>query len=1272
MFELPKNLESMQARLQTPIGPVWRVPHHDLGLERPGNYLIRRLARGSMLKVGALLSLAARCASPNIAVVSHWRVVDGQVWCVCREPDGATPLVERESLRFSWGEAVQMWRALASGVAAMHSLGVIHGHLTPYSVWYDEEAGRLVAVDGGSWVGDEVPADSVWWPPRFQSSADSTPCAGDDISMLVRILLYLHLPQGQAGQLSPSLAGVPGYAIPALERALRDPDAFKSVNELLKEMAPSPIQARQTQDHDSRDVLFGRVFEVDHVEGNEKLGSGVRFRVTHPTYDTEGQRSGYTESRGAFFYERAHGDVYQGMRSIWDGAEINLLDVREVENSSGETFYTAGANTLPVLEPHWPVTVSSVLKAHGCVSRYFVDLRDSGESSRALVFGSLLHGMLEDIVAAGPLGSSDVDSFDAIWDARVPSLRIDMLAAGLSDGDLESFRNDAKMHYEAIASFARRRQQSGQSVGWSGETVEATRYSSIHGLEGRIDLVTEDPERGLQIVELKSGRARDEHVTQVRCYKLLWDGLAQSQDMIVSGHLLYSKEGVLKSAPLEDPKRDRSILRARNQLVSAHRSLARGDEAFEFPYFMQVPQACNASACWYRKDRCSAQTALLGLGESGTSAWPNFDLEVVEKARAYWRHLTRLIELENWVGTQTLGEILQSGRLPERVEAHRAVAGLTLESADPGRGFVTFRGRGLRTFTGRDRILAHRQDFHRSHILRGRVSDVSDDSITIRATGVAALEAMARQDWVLDKVPVRIGYRSAHRSLYRLIDSRRKDLLEVLTNPGGGRTALWLATDGDVDLSEQSREHLNAAQARAVRAGLTGRVGTLIQGPPGTGKTTVIAHLIRELVAGNKTVVVSAQTNTAVDTVLEKLLEVDPSLEFMRVGESSSSRALRDRLKAAGVPLSRRFSDDFAEETESIDAISSVLHNCPVVACTTHRAARSDVIDTLRRGADGPVFDVAIVDEATQITEPMSLAPLVLAKRFVLVGDHRQLPPIVNNEEAQSHFIERWSHSDLSGETSGAQSQVGLFDANPSDSELDPLVESMGLGGLDRSLFERLVEGGAPFVMLEEQFRMHESIMRFSSDTYYGGRLKSHSSVARHQIELEPGRVGARVAPIIEPSSPIVFVDVDAESDGRTNEKEADAVLEVLDAIAAADVEGCSVGVISPFRAQVHMIKSRLGELVHESPGRIDVDTVERFQGGERDIIVVSLVKTDRTGDFLSDPRRLNVTLTRARKKLIIFGHRECLHMDPLFRDLIEAPQTLNLKWIESESKIAG
>jgi DNA replication ATP-dependent helicase Dna2 len=273
---------------------------------------------------------------------------------------------------------------------------------------------------------------------------------------------------------------------------------------------------------------------------------------------------------------------------------------------------------------------------------------------------------------------------------------------------------------------------------------------------------------------------------------------------------------------------------------------------------------------------------------------------------------------------------------------------------------------------------------------------------------------------------------------------------------------------------------------------------------------------------------------------------------------------LDSKLRYLGHDPADYFTDDLARKLGSVAGFRKALMEAPIVAATAHRASTAPFLRTRS-------FEMAIVDEAGQLTEPLTLGLILRAKRFVLIGDDRQLPPVVRTR------------------------------------------------GLQYSMFERLKRQHAP-TMLDVQYRMHPEIMDVCNRLFYDGRLRAGipASARRPPDDI-----------------PVTFIPVEVESgnDERKNEAEASAVVELVNTyIRDYRVPPESIGVVSPFRAQVVLMRQRL------TGTGVSVDTVERFQGGERDIMILSFVRSRGTG-FVFDERRLNVAITRARRKLVLVAH---------------------------------
>jgi superfamily I DNA and/or RNA helicase len=449
---------------------------------------------------------------------------------------------------------------------------------------------------------------------------------------------------------------------------------------------------------------------------------------------------------------------------------------------------------------------------------------------------------------------------------------------------------------------------------------------------------------------------------------------------------------------------------------------------------------------------------------------------------------------------------------------------------------------------------------------------------------------------------------------------------------------------------------LNESQREAVRLGLSARDAAVIHGPPGTGKTTTVVELIRQAVRRGEKVLVCAPSNLAVDNLLERLLAWGE--QAVRLGHPARVLPeLREHTldlmveNHSDVKLARKFSkeafalfrqarkwtrarpepgarQDMRQEARALladarrlenQAVESILNAAPILCSTT-------------TGLDGEIigrrtFDLLVIDEACQTTEPGCWIPLLRSGRVVLAGDHCQLPPTVLSREAVQQ-------------------------------------------GFAVSLQERLVAlfGAEVTRRLDVQYRMHERIMGFSSFEFYDGELTADPRVAGHRLcDLPGGAFG----PLTE--QPVQFIDtagagydeeVEPDGESRLNPQEAALVARKVRALLECGVSAGDIAVIAPYAAQVR----RLRELL-PVPG-LEIDSVDGFQGREKEAVVLSLVRSNVEGDigFLADVRRTNVALTRARRKLLVIGDSATLAVLPFYRrlfDYFEAIGAYHTVWEE-------
>ena len=430
--------------------------------------------------------------------------------------------------------------------------------------------------------------------------------------------------------------------------------------------------------------------------------------------------------------------------------------------------------------------------------------------------------------------------------------------------------------------------------------------------------------------------------------------------------------------------------------------------------------------------------------------------------------------------------------------------------------------------------------------------------------------------------------------------------------------------------------YLNETQEHAVNEVLCAKDVSVVHGPPGTGKTTTLVEAIYETLMRENQVLVCAQSNMAVDWISERL--VDRGINVLRIGNPT-----RVNDKMLGFTYERRFEahsdypqlwairksiremrqhrkrgdDHFHQKMDRLKARATELEirinaelfgEARVIACT--------LVSSASRLLQGMKFATLFIDEAAQALEAACWIPIRKASRVILAGDHCQLPPTIKSLAAMH-------------------------------------------GGLDKTLMERIVENKPEVVtLLKMQYRMNDDIMRFSSDYFYHGEVESAPEV-KHRGILDYD----------DAFEWIDTADIDAreefigETFGRINKAEAELTLVVLqhyfEKIGKQRImdERIDVGIISPYRAQVQYLRHLIKKQSFFKPYRhlLSVNTVDGFQGQERDVIMISLVRANEEGQigFLRDLRRMNVAITRARMKLIILGNTETMGRHPFYKKLI-------------------
>jgi len=864
------------------------------------------------------------------------------------------------------------------------------------------------------------------------------------------------------------------------------------------------------------------------------------------------------------------------------GMELAVYDPDE-RQYQGETQYSVGGDSTIVVEPSFLVDVTDIRAWVQCPRMYYLRKLDGAELAYPLVKGTVVHEVFGDL-----LRGRDVET--AIED-QVHEAGLDI---GLLGRTAEEVAGDVRDHAKAIegwlnqgtltekdgaatAADSSERDFGPEESEWRSEM---TLISERYGMKGRADAVR----RGMP-VELKTGKntkrePRFQDKIQATAYALmLGERAANSLDASAvmagdggatqtpidaapdTGTLLYTKNAAVERTEESgdlSPAKEFSIgtgllkyvIRTRNAIAAMEHDTG-------------VPTGYEANAkCEYcfEQDTCMAVSGRLDqeskAGQVGVA--------IPDEEREYFERFYRAIEAERRAVHREYAKLWEQTP-EERADDDRALVNLEplgRTELDGGQWELRASGTGaVSKIREGDYVMASDGDPVNGDAELGRVQRLADGEIVVTTDEPLDLRR-------LDVYPSEITTDRLQNALHDAL----------LTQPPERKDVLFGRREPEFEQVEETFIDNNDAQNEACQLAVGAEDVALVHGPPGTGKTYTLARMVRALVARGDRVLLSAFTNRAVDNAIEAL-EEQGFTDIVRVGTESGVREdmRKYRLEQSGDP----------------EACAATLQNAQVVAATTATCGGTAM--------QSQSFDAAVVDEAGQLTEPGTLAATTLSDRFVLVGDHQQLPPVVQSEDKT----------------------------------------------LATSLFQRLIEAFPDAgVMLDRQYRMAQRIQAFASREFYDGQLRpATGAVAAQRIDdLDGVTLSALPAHLRDG---VAFVDPEGAQTGNTNAAEADAVAEVVAAYRDAGVPAEDIGVIAPFRAQVAELNRRLPDVA--------VDTVDRFQGSSKEVIVVSFVATGTLeGPIFEDYRRINVALTRAKKALVLVGDADALGTDPVYGRMVE------------------
>lgn len=1022
---------------------------------------------------------------------------------------------------------------------------------------------------------------------------------------------------------------------------------------------------------DTIESVYGRVIRIAGEPKTAARG-GYLFRGL----EIQGQSDNFRTF--IMFPEFSGQAIFEFPLLCWEDASVSAYDLQlNNELNDGTLIYTATPDSDLILEPYRPVSVTEAVEAAECLTSVDVRSRTGADEPFWMAKGRMIHDLF-DYLLHRPEEWREASFHDA-YRRALPAL-MEVLPGSTRSIQEKSLEREVGTHFRNLVAWL-----TANSEAFTTAKVEADGISTRWGLKGRADAIFTGSD-GPSILELKSGRVPvDAHPNQLHAYSLLFGANAGSQRP--GGWVLYSATGEARAMSGLQREMTTRIIEGRNRVV-----------ALKHSYTMDpLPMELGAGGfpCSRPKGRCfNRKTCAILFGDfSGGS--PAF----VGKDRDYYDRWFRLVSIDAWEREGEFARVLDPSTLAERVDegVTFTLEALTVEDVSPrwsqhktslseserGRradnsrdysrkhelthGSVVVSGRP--TGTGNtsevskgEELIVHPGDPSADGAFRARVIEADQERIILQCKVPIAIAGdgytrnpMALPDsdtWYVERVPFLRQREVARQSLLDFFNKAHKSVVHAVvhgesgesstpprpeddfakfasngeslsSNAPGGQPARSIPeepTDESVELddlcySEGLLAELNEDQEAAIQAALQSETYHLIHGPPGTGKTRVLARLIRLCLDRGERVLVACPTNVALDGLLIAVLNLGVR-EFLRVGRrSSTSQAFREALDRIGSPPA--LLRELASSGMDMAAFVRSIRSMQLVGATAYQCAAHPIFLRQR-------FDRVIIDEAGQLDEPSVLAPLSLARRFVLGGDHLQLPPI-------------------------AQARV-------------PEADTGDGPGLEQSLFERmfLTVPAERISRLRMQYRMNQEVQDIPSRLFYDGSLFPSPDAKKRRLSVEPGVSSmAEVNTILDPEIPVLFVDVEGPSSGKARPEEAEVACRIVEGLLSGGVPSHEIGIITPYRAQQALIRKRLSR--GNGAPSLSVDTVDRFQGGEREVILVSLSRSDGVTSFLADRKRLNVSLSRARSKLILLGHGRVLEEHPLFASILKGLQRVRI-----------
>ncbi|KAL1964671.1 hypothetical protein VTN77DRAFT_6697 [Rasamsonia byssochlamydoides] len=934
------------------------------------------------------------------------------------------------------------------------------------------------------------------------------------------------------------------------------------------------------------------------------------------------------------------------------------------------------SNNMIILHPDHLISATVVADAIGCQRRAVLQdrIKATADISKAQVFGHILHEVFQEAMKANRW---ELDWLRTMVEEVLVRYVESLYAIHISMIDAVEYVMSKIPELKAWADMFLRAKPSAESLvedrhGSKASLsinklleVEEHIWSPMYGLKGNVDATVQvvyddgEDERTLTVpLEVKTGKkdTSHSHRAQTALYTLL---LSDRYDIDVTFGLLYYLE-MRKTFRVRGVRHELlQMIQERNRLACYVR------EKVELPPMLKRPHMCNQC---YSKTACFVYHKLMDDGDGESSGMGDkFDEAVGHlnvKHRDFFRKWDDLLtkeEKDMMKFRRELWTMLSS----ERESLGRCFGNVIIE---PGSAYEDKNGPKINRYqyTFIKQKAAPDFSFTESQITTGEPIVISDEKghfalangyvlhispkrITVAVdrrlhnarikgpgfdpernqtfNGIMEICDEEKSDPIkmegdeeqilyrLDKDEFSNGMATVRNNLICMMEKDLFQAQQLRRLIIEGQEPSFKPVSSSCMMSSSAQASLNVDQKQAIEKVMSARDYALVLGMPGTGKTTTIAHIIRALVSQGKSVLLTSYTHTAVDNILLKIR--DDNIRILRLGAPAKVH-----------PEVQQFADLAAIPKKTIEELQESYEQSRVVA-TTCLGVNHPIFNER-------VFDYCIVDEASQITLPVCLGPIRMAKTFILVGDHYQLPPLVQSKEAQK-------------------------------------------GGLDVSLFKLLSDAHPSSVVnLEHQYRMCEEIMLLSNTLIYSGRLKCgtpevasrsleipnlNSGLKRHHATslaqfssqrsmcLGPNHGRCWLRDLLDPSAKTRLVNTDTLSGQGpecvvgsriVNNTEATICTQLVHVLVSSGISPRDIGVITFYRSQLSLLKQTLRCYAP----LLEMHTADKFQGRDKEVVILSCVRSNpdkNVGELLRDWRRVNVAFTRARTKLLVIGSRTTL-----------------------------